>query len=103
MLSVFSNEIVEYVIAESEYDAAMVMNELTGEYYNASDSGEWTKEADEKKLSVWVEGDIVIPADGVELKDETSLFSGENAKLIEATCRQWADANGRCMLCSTVY
>lgn len=81
-LSVFKNEVVEHVVAESEADASQVWRETVGEDYDEEDCGAWEREPDDTVLSI---------------TDD----SGENEE--SKTCAQWAASNGRGFLCSTEY
>jgi hypothetical protein len=100
-LHVFANEVTEWVIAYSPQDAVKVWEETTGDTYFPDDSGgAFVQEPDDNELTVDEEETIQprpVPVGG-------ALVEGrEHSKVYRATMRAWADARGRCFLCSTEY
>ena len=76
-MRVYRNDVVDWVIAESEEDAAKVWEESCGDDYSVDDLGKWEVAEDDEVITL--------------LEDE-----GPVAK----TCKEWA-AEGRGFLGST--
>ena len=87
-LHVFTNE-YEWVVAESIEDCEAAMNESVGATYDADDEIEWRQLDDDSTIKIWMnEGDIAEHGEG---------------EIVEKTCREWAEENGRGFLCSTEH
>ena len=99
-LHVFSNDVVEWVVASSKQDAAAVYEETIGDPYDPEEAGEFSLEPDDKRLTIHEDETIhqsEIPQNAVLVAEDK--FS----KTYSATMAEWAAARGRSYLCSTEY
>ncbi len=92
VLSVYSNDVTDWVIAYSREDAVKVWEQTAGESYNIEDCGEFVKEEDNKNITFFDEdSNTTIPVNATRVSD----------RMFRATCREWADTLGRSFFCST--
>ncbi len=85
-LSVFAND-YEWVIAESLEDALKIVKETTGYEYEAEEIEECGELPDETTVRIWWEDDQIAEIG--------------NGKLIEKTCAEWIEQEGRGYLCAS--
>lgn len=101
VLHVFANDVTDWVIAYNPEDAKAVYTESTGMPYNPEeDGGEFEQESDAKVLTIYEDKTTTPqpkPAHAIVVQES------EYHHTYTATCRAWADARGRCFLCSTEY
>jgi hypothetical protein len=101
-LHVFSDNVINWVVAYDPEDAMKAYEETTGQPWKEfeDDDNEFTQEPDETELTI-IEEEMNIPE---PIPTGAVLVKKEGyQQTYQATCRAWADARGRGLLCSTEY
>lgn len=101
ILHVFSNEVPDWVIAYDPEDAIKVWEETIGQKYDLEEyGGEFVQDADDFEFTLFEEEQTnpePIPPNATLIEKEEYSYK------YRATCREWADARGRCFLGSAEY